>query len=650
MIIPIGHEHTTVRRLPWVTFVVMALCLVAFVSTQGASDALQQQLGERLQGIFSYFLQHPYLKLDQRLQKLIFPNPRVAQESLEELRQTGPRAPESDAVQEEEQDRLDRLVAEFFDTFADIPQRRYGLVPADTTLHGTVTYMFMHGGWWHLLGNLFLLYLAGPFIEDRWGRPLYTAFYLGAGVVSGMMFALRYPTFEGPLIGASGAIAGVMGAFLVRYWNTKIRFFYWFFFIFMGTFSAPAWLMLPLWFARELLFAGAMDVVAPQGGGGVAYWAHVWGFAFGVGFAFLMRRLQVEERFVHRAIEAKITVVDNPVVEQAMQSAGEGRPDEALRLLTDELKARPDNDDAVVALWSLALRQGQPAVAAPYVLALVRRAVRRGELVTFRSLWRELLDQSPATPVDPAVSLRVSELLAAEHDGLDEAREALEVADRWVDAGSPAGLLVRLARQADALDSPAAASLISRALEHQELPAEARVELEGLAERRRERAPEADEKEAVELVAAEDIDLLEPEPDALPRSLRVVEVVPLALGEASLKVLISGEARTVSYDALKAVSVAGIKATPPFVVVDLMLDAPWGGADELRTMRVLSHRFDPRKLVGGTDVKAGYRQFLSDLLRISGLVPLPDEDRALGRPFAVYDRLDSYEEKLLARG
>ena len=146
-----------------------------------------------------------------------------------------------------------------------------------------ITYQFLHGGFLHLFGNLFFLFLAGPFIEDVWGRPVFAAFYLTAGALSALMFALRYPELDEPLIGASGAVAGVMGAFLVRYWKTRIRFLYFFIPFRPGTFTAPAWLMLPLWFARELVFAQAWDVASPgTGGGGVAHWAHVWGFAFGL--------------------------------------------------------------------------------------------------------------------------------------------------------------------------------------------------------------------------------------------------------------------------------------------------------------------------------------------------------------------------------
>ena len=128
--------------------------------------------------------------------------------------------------------------------------------------------MFLHGGWLHLFGNLLLLFLTGPFIEDRWGRPAFLAFYLAAGLAAAGLFVARFPELSLPLIGASGAIAGCMGAFLVRFFRTRMQYFYWFG-IFVGTFSAPAWLMLPLWFGNELLMARVSEAVAPLGGSGV---------------------------------------------------------------------------------------------------------------------------------------------------------------------------------------------------------------------------------------------------------------------------------------------------------------------------------------------------------------------------------------------
>ncbi len=91
------------------------------------------------------------------------------------------------------------------------PAHRFGLTPADPTWYGFVTHIFMHASWAHVLGNLFLFFLVARAMEDRWGRPLFAAFYMTAGIFAGGFFALLSMGANIPLVGASGAIAGVLG-------------------------------------------------------------------------------------------------------------------------------------------------------------------------------------------------------------------------------------------------------------------------------------------------------------------------------------------------------------------------------------------------------------------------------------------------------
>ncbi|MFV2072565.1 MAG: rhomboid family intramembrane serine protease, partial [Thermoanaerobaculales bacterium] len=339
MIIPLGHEQTSVRRLPWVTFAIIGLCIVAFVLSIVPERHALEEANRLFQEIVGLFVADPELDLDPAIEKMFFgslPDDQGQRDAFREyLKEMAPQAEamlplemrdglageSSRAIRQGE---LDRLTEQFWAALHGSPNYQLGLIPAHMTAHGFVTHMFMHAGWLHLFGNLFFLFLAGPFIEDVWGRPLFAAFYLASGLVAALAYAARFPGFEGSLIGASGAIAGVMGAFLIRFWKTKIKFFYWFGF-FVGTFEAAAWIMLPLWFLREFFTAQAMEVLIPgENGGGVAYWAHVWGFAFGMVVAVAVSYFRIEDRFIHSTIESKITVVDNTAVEQAMGLAAAG--------------------------------------------------------------------------------------------------------------------------------------------------------------------------------------------------------------------------------------------------------------------------------------------------------------------------------------
>jgi len=140
-----------------------------------------------------------------------------------------------------------------------------------------VTAMFMHGSWSHIIGNMIFLWAFGPEIEDAMGRKRYLVFYLLGGVVAMLAQVVADPHSSVPNLGASGAIAAVMGAFIVTYPRDRIKAVLFIFVFFRITFI-PAALLIGFWFLTQLLHAGAVAQVQT---GGVAYLAHVGGFVFG---------------------------------------------------------------------------------------------------------------------------------------------------------------------------------------------------------------------------------------------------------------------------------------------------------------------------------------------------------------------------------
>jgi membrane associated rhomboid family serine protease len=148
-------------------------------------------------------------------------------------------------------------------------------IPAGATI---ITSMFLHGGWLHLIGNMLYLWIFGDNIEDRLGRGRFVVFYLVCGVVAALGQGVADPRSEVPMIGASGAISGVLGAYLVLYPRAKVLVLLPLL-IFVTTVRVPALVVLGIWFAGQLL---SSLVAAPGSGGGVAFAAHVGGFVAGV--------------------------------------------------------------------------------------------------------------------------------------------------------------------------------------------------------------------------------------------------------------------------------------------------------------------------------------------------------------------------------
>lgn len=161
----------------------------------------------------------------------------------------------------------------FFDAWA--------MKPAEITrgedLHTLVTSMFLHGGWMHLAGNMLFLYIFGDNLEDQLGHVPFLLFYVVCGVLADVGQIVADPTSMVPNVGASGAIAGVMGGYLLLFPKAKVDIII-IFIVFFKIIPIPAWIMLGLWMAFQV-FGG---ITADVSGGGVAYWAHAGGFIVGL--------------------------------------------------------------------------------------------------------------------------------------------------------------------------------------------------------------------------------------------------------------------------------------------------------------------------------------------------------------------------------
>ena len=158
------------------------------------------------------------------------------------------------------------------------------------------TSMFLHGGWLHLLGNMLYLWIFGDNVEERLGHLRYLLFYLAAGVFAALAHAHLAPDSAIPTVGASGAISGVLGAYVVLFPRARVYTLVPFVFLFFGVFEIPAGVYLGLWFAMQLV-NGAIGLTVPADvSGGVAWWAHIGGFVMGMAVASLVRVRQRERR------------------------------------------------------------------------------------------------------------------------------------------------------------------------------------------------------------------------------------------------------------------------------------------------------------------------------------------------------------------
>ena len=352
MLIPIRHENMQARRWPVITIGLIALNTIIFLFTNSMMEKESPELGATKAHIILLAAAHPELNTSDQERDLVesfkTDNPTEwehLQSPMHNLVDAWDAKMRLKEDPHELQADMDSLDAKYTELASTSIVERYAFTPAHRRPITYLTANFLHGGWLHLIGNMWFLWLAGFVLEDVWGRPLYLAFYLVGGAVALQIHALSDPRSIIPCVGASGAVAALMGAFLTRFPKMKIE-MAWIAFFRMYRFSASAYWLLPLWVLSEVFYGALFGKMS-----GVAHWAHVGGFIFGAVGAFAILKAGLEGR-VNEKIEKELTWTGDPEIERANALVEAGQLDEAVAAAQQHISAKPNSIDA----WNL-LRQ-----------------------------------------------------------------------------------------------------------------------------------------------------------------------------------------------------------------------------------------------------------------------------------------------------
>jgi membrane associated rhomboid family serine protease len=346
-IIPVGSEEG-VRRLPYVTIGLIALNSIIWIIT---SMVLSGQMGElenlhkRMLEIETHYAYH-FLETDPKLLQ------EMDYEKVRERIADGEVIP----VGSEDYRQWNNLYQHYKEKSRHLVFESFGFKPSDFNFFKLFSSMFIHGNFLHLLFNMLFLWLVGCNIEDDWSWKVFLGLYVTAGLVAGIFHALAFPKSTVPLIGASGAIAGIMGAFMIRRYKTKIRFAYfvWFFLRpYVGVFSVYAGIALPLWFVQQIIGASwSMEA-------GTAYWAHIGGFVFGAVVGASFRFFGIEQKYIEPMIEDSFEKLKlSNTMKTANRFLDSGETQLAMPLLLQAVREERDNYDAALMLARLYFEQG----------------------------------------------------------------------------------------------------------------------------------------------------------------------------------------------------------------------------------------------------------------------------------------------------
>ena len=353
MLIPIRHENMEARRWPVITIGLIALNTVIFLFTNLAMDKEAPELGHTKAHIILLAAAHPELTMSDQERELVDgfrkDNPaewKQLQSPMHNLVDGWDAKMRMREDPHELQAEMDSLAATYAELGSSSIQERYAFIPAHPRGISYLTANFLHGGWLHLIGNMWFLWLAGFVLEDVWGRPLYLAFYLISGAAALQFYAWTNPDSIIPCVGASGAVAALMGAFLARFPKMKIEMLWLFGFFRTYRFKASAYWLLPLWVLSEVFYGTLFGKMS-----GVAHWAHVGGFLFGALGAFGLRYSGFENR-VNQKVENQLSWSCDPEIDRANQLVETGQFEEAVAAANQHLSTSPNSIDG----WNL-LRQ-----------------------------------------------------------------------------------------------------------------------------------------------------------------------------------------------------------------------------------------------------------------------------------------------------
>jgi membrane associated rhomboid family serine protease len=358
MLIPIRHENMSARRWPVVTLALIAINTIVFLATHDALTHQAPELGKVKAHILILAATHPELNLKPEAQQLV--TNFKTRYPTEWLKIQDPSHKIIDAWDarmrlvddpEQLQQEMDSLAQQLIELRTSSLLEQYAFVPAHPTSISYLTANFLHGGWLHLIGNMWFLWLAGFVLEDVWGRGLYSVFYLLAGAAALQFHAWANPGSIIPTLGASGAVAALMGAFLVRFPKMNIEMM-WIFMFRRYRFKAPAYTLLPLWLLIEVFYGSLFGQMS-----GTAHWAHVGGFLFGAIAALGLKYSGLEHK-MNQAIEEEVSWQNDPEIVHASELVGSGNLDEALPILKEYLAKKPNSVDACSLIREIHWRKG----------------------------------------------------------------------------------------------------------------------------------------------------------------------------------------------------------------------------------------------------------------------------------------------------
>lgn len=415
LLIPLGPENRELRSFPVVSVGIACALVLLFVVSgpHTLPDSWNEKVEARARRLEALLWESPLLVLAPRVEGLLGAGTRA---ELQRRREEEKRRPAGERrFTLSGQDDLDRASRDLLSALEESTTWSWGYVPAAPSLLTGFTSMFLHGNWMHLFGNLLFFLAVAPFLEDVFGHVLFSVLYLASGLVAAFIHGAVEHASWVPLIGASGAIAGLMGAFLVRLGTTRIRF------LFLPVVLLPfirvpfrlsAAIVLPVWFSFQVLMADTPGLET-----NVALWAHIGGFLFGIAVAAAFRFANLERRWGGAAAEREpapsAADTTGALARDLQHSFGSDGPERTAQVADRLLAALVRQRDAGRARDLIVEMRGRlgDRLSPRFLLSAARFHEDDGDVPEALALYQEVADRFPADPLAIPALVRIATIL-----------------------------------------------------------------------------------------------------------------------------------------------------------------------------------------------------------------------------------------------
>lgn len=656
--VPLGVEGGHVR-FPLVGATILATCVVLFLATWVVEPNPMGENPEQLSSVIDYWQERPYLEFSEGFTRSFLPKKVHALVASKRSAWLENNVRPSESVVASEQAELARLEVEAMASVKPTLFRRLAL-SSDRGLAqpGWLTHMFLHFGWFHLLGNMLFLYAVALLLEDAWGRGLFLAFYLLGGLVSAAAeFALNR---GGAMVmaGASGAVFACIGAAVVRFASRRMRVGYFlllFVFPRVGSFAVPMW----LWGVFKA--GGEVLDLATGASHGVAVMAHVAGCLFGAVVALGMKAAGLDKSFVASdEVSDPLAPSFHEEIVQANEALARGDRQAARYAYEEARRRRPNDLDAELGLMQLDFSEGFRSRGGQRLERVFQTLIRANErtraVQVFVGAWQSLQpgDLRPAfafqllrtltTSDVPRETLRRLAREAASESGTTEVPALLRAAELALDARD-------VDDAADSLRRVRATKAIAPEFVGKLTALEARVQEAGgpvLGAQPGVSSSPSGLVSAPTDATGDHLFSADPGPLVVAKTRRTfrASVVAARSGQLELQ-LLSGAPRTVSLEEVKAVG-AGLVVTNDDrkVLVILLLLDPGNATTPATLVRLDSDTAEIQKLRPNATPQEAYTSFVRWVVERTNAHALPSREQLLAGKFKLYAGLDALETAL----